>query len=82
MSRTSGTGASVVSLWRHPVKSMMGEELRTADLTERGLLSDRAYALVDSATGEVVSAKNPHCARLCSTTACTWGCMPRLNGAA
>jgi uncharacterized protein len=34
---------SVVSLWRYPVKSMMGEELNGADVTERGLLGDRAY---------------------------------------
>ena len=50
---------SVVSLWRYPVKSMMGEELNAAALTERGLLGDRAYALVDPSNGKVVSAKNP-----------------------
>ena len=38
---------------------MMGEELNAADLTQRGLLGDRAYALVDRSTGKVVSAKNP-----------------------
>ena len=51
--------SSVVSLWRYPVKSMMGEELNTADITQRGLLGDRAYALVDRSNGKVVSAKNP-----------------------
>ena len=50
---------SVVSLWRYPVKSMMGEELNAAEVTERGLLGDRAYALVDSSDGKVASAKNP-----------------------
>ena len=50
---------SVVSLWRYPVKSMMGEELNAAGFTERGLLGDRAYALVDPSNGKVVSAKNP-----------------------
>src|SRR5712691_10872503 len=50
---------SVVSLWRYPVKSMMGEELNAAEVTERGLLGDRAYALVDRADGKVASAKNP-----------------------
>jgi uncharacterized protein len=50
---------SVVALWRYPVKSMMGEELNAADVTEGGLLGDRAYALVDSADGKVTSAKNP-----------------------
>jgi uncharacterized protein YcbX len=50
---------SVVSLWRYPVKSMMGEELNATEVTERGLLGDRAYALVDSSDGKVASAKNP-----------------------
>lgn len=50
---------SVVSLWRFPVKSMMGEEQNAAEVTERGLLGDRAYALIDSSNGKVASAKNP-----------------------
>jgi uncharacterized protein YcbX len=50
---------SIVALWRYPVKSMLGEEFNTAEVTERGLLGDRAYALIDEATGKVVSAKNP-----------------------
>jgi uncharacterized protein len=51
--------SSVVSLWRYPVKSMMGEELNATEVTERGLLGDRAYALVDSSDGKVATAKNP-----------------------
>ena len=50
---------SVVSLWRYPIKSMMGEELNACEVTNRGLLGDRAYALVDPSNGKVVSAKNP-----------------------
>src|SRR5437899_3053962 len=50
---------SVVSLWRYPVKSMMGEELNAAQVTDRGLLGDRAYALLDRSDGKVASAKNP-----------------------
>src|SRR3954451_23154760 len=53
------TLGSVVSLWRYPVKSMLGEELNAAEVTERGLLGDRAYALVDQSDGKVASAKNP-----------------------
>jgi uncharacterized protein len=49
----------VVSLWRYPVKSMMGEELNATEVTERGLLGDRAYALVDSSDEKVATAKNP-----------------------
>src|SRR6266702_4181004 len=50
---------AVVSLWRYPVKSMMGEELNATDVTERGLLGDRAYALVDTSDGKAATAKNP-----------------------
>jgi uncharacterized protein len=50
---------SIVALWRYPVKSMMGEELNATEVTTRGLLGDRAYALVDKADGKVASAKNP-----------------------
>lgn len=56
---TQGSLGSVVSLWRYPVKSMMGEELNAAEFTERGLVGDRAHALIDPATGKVASAKNP-----------------------
>src|SRR6266550_465176 len=51
--------ASVVSLWRYPVKSMMGEELSATEITQQGLLGDRVYALVDSSDGKVATAKNP-----------------------
>lgn len=50
---------SVVGLWRYPVKSMMGEELNAADVTDRGLLGDRQFAVVDATTGMVAGAKNP-----------------------
>jgi uncharacterized protein YcbX len=50
---------SVVALWRYPVKSMLGEELNASAVTQRGMLGDRAYALVDRADGKVASAKNP-----------------------
>lgn len=53
------TVGSAVALWRYPVKSMMGEELNATDVTERGVVGDRAYALVDRSTGKVASAKNP-----------------------
>ena len=59
MAANQGVLGSVVSLWRYPVKSMMGEELNACAVGDRGLLGDRAYALVDSSNGKVVSAKNP-----------------------
>lgn len=55
----TATIGSIASLHRYPVKSMMGEDLNAAYLTERGLFGDRAYALCDAETGKVVSAKNP-----------------------
>jgi uncharacterized protein len=51
--------ATLVSLHRYPVKSMMGEELNAARVTPRGVYGDRAYALCDSETHMIVSAKNP-----------------------
>ena len=59
MKSTQRVLGSIVSLWRYPVKSMMGEELNAAEVTKSGLLGDRAYALVDSSDGKVASAKNP-----------------------
>ena len=50
---------SVGALWRYPVKSMMGEELNACDVTDRGLLGDRQFAVVDRATGKIGGAKNP-----------------------
>lgn len=55
----NGVSASLMTIRRYPVKSMMGEELDQSDVSERGLLGDRAYALVDRSDGKVVSAKNP-----------------------
>jgi uncharacterized protein YcbX len=55
----ASTAGIVASLWRYPVKSMMGEELNASVVTERGLLGDRAFALIDRETGKVVSAKEP-----------------------
>lgn len=51
---------TVVSLWRYPVKSMMGEELNAAHVTDRGLIGDRVCALYDPTNGKIASAKHPH----------------------
>ena len=55
----NATQGSVASLWRYPVKSILGEELTATEITERGVLGDRAYALVDSVDGKAATAKNP-----------------------
>lgn len=60
----AGTGQGttlgrIAEIRRYPVKSMLGETLEAAEVTERGLIGDRAFALIDVETGKVVSAKNP-----------------------
>ena len=57
--RSKAKVGKTVSLWRYPVKSMLGEELNSSQITERGLIGDRVYALIDQETGKVASAKNP-----------------------
>lgn len=51
--------ATVASLHRFPVKSMLGEDLQHCVVDGRGLVGDRAYALLDADDGIVASAKNP-----------------------
>jgi len=50
---------SVTALWRFPVKSMAGERMQAAEVTDRGFVGDRAYACIDAKTGKVLSAKTP-----------------------
>lgn len=50
---------TVLELWRYPVKSMRGERLESAEVGARGIHGDRAYALIDHASGHVASAKRP-----------------------
>lgn len=47
------------ALYRFPVKSLLGERVEEVRLTGRGVLGDRAYALVDAEDGTVASAKHP-----------------------
>ena len=57
---TATVVGTVSDLRRYPVKSMLGEQLERAGLTEQGLEGDRAYALVDDETGKLVSVKRPN----------------------
>jgi uncharacterized protein YcbX len=50
---------SVASLWRYPVKSMLGEQQEALEITPKGVLGDRAYALWDVESERIASAKNP-----------------------
>lgn len=47
----------IASIWRYPVKSMLGERLDHATINHRGLVGDREYALGD-ARGKLGSGKS------------------------
>jgi uncharacterized protein len=49
----------VAALRRFPVKSMLGELVDTASLAASGVQGDRAFAVVDTRSGQVVGAKTP-----------------------
>lgn len=49
---------TVAGLARFPVKSMAGEQLHDVGVSPRGLVGDRAFAIVDVQTGKVASAKS------------------------
>ncbi|WP_447969261.1 MOSC domain-containing protein [Nitrospira sp. M1] len=49
----------IASVWRYPVKSMMGETLSLAQVNERGIFGDRSYAILDRSDGKIATAKNP-----------------------
>lgn len=48
----------VATLWRYPVKSMLGEEIGVVDIDAMGLEGDRRFGVVDTA-GTVATAKRP-----------------------
>lgn len=58
----------VGALWRYPVKSMRGEALSVAAVTQRGVAGDRAWALRECTYGGLVSAR-------------TWPAMLQLRAA-
>jgi uncharacterized protein YcbX len=49
--------ATVTQIRRYPVKSMAGEVLDTVELTQQGLVGDRAWAVRDDVRGQIVGAK-------------------------
>ncbi|MEU9133002.1 MOSC N-terminal beta barrel domain-containing protein [Kitasatospora sp. NPDC048540] len=72
---------TVRSLHRYPVKSMLGEEIPEALVTDRGLHGDRTLALLDTATGRIASAKQPRrWQRLLAHSAVHTGAGVRIHG--
>ncbi len=45
------------SIWTYPVKTMIGNEVPTADLDEVGVVGDRVWGVRDLATGAVANAR-------------------------
>lgn len=62
---------SVAALSRFPVKSMLGEQLDSVELTDRGLIGDRAWAVLDRSDGKIASGKHPR----------KWGRLVELGAA-
>lgn len=50
---------TVAALYRFPVKSMLGERLHHVELSDRGVVGDRAYAVVDLEDGRIATGKHP-----------------------
>ncbi|MDA0230224.1 MAG: MOSC domain-containing protein [Proteobacteria bacterium] len=71
MTSQSNAVGTIQNIWRYAVKSMGGEELGEALVTEGGLLGDRGYAVIDQANGKVGSAKMPK----------KWGSLLTLSSA-
>ncbi len=47
----------ILELWRYPIKSVGGERLATAEVSELGLDGDRSWGLVDNQTTMVLTAR-------------------------
>ena len=45
------------ALWRYPVKSLQGEELREAVLEDNGLRGDRCWGIRDETTGRILTGR-------------------------
>jgi uncharacterized protein YcbX len=47
----------VLELWRHPVKSFQGERLEAAEFVDNGMAGDRAWGVLDTGTGKVLTGR-------------------------
>ncbi|MXZ86078.1 MAG: MOSC domain-containing protein [Acidimicrobiia bacterium] len=53
------TTYSITELWRYPVKSMGGERVESLELRTSAVVGDRQWAVRNSETGKIASAKRP-----------------------
>lgn len=53
------SGYEITELWRYPVKSMGGESLDRVDVGPGGVEGDRRWALRNTETNKIISAKRP-----------------------
>jgi uncharacterized protein len=49
--------AQLIEIWRHPVKSLRGEQLSTAVVERDGMHGDRCWGIRDHATGRILTGR-------------------------
>jgi uncharacterized protein YcbX len=47
----------LAAIWRHPVKSLQGEQLSNAEVDNDGVRSDRCWGIRDERTGQILTAR-------------------------
>lgn len=47
----------ITQIWRYPVKSMGGQRMAAADITDLGVEGDRSWGIVDNDTGNVLTGR-------------------------
>ena len=47
----------VTQIWRYPVKSVCGQQMAAADITDLGVEGDRSWGIVDNETGNVLTGR-------------------------
>ncbi len=47
----------LAAIWRHPVKSLQGEQLSNAEVDSNGVRGDRCWGIRDERTGKILTAR-------------------------
>ncbi|MGZ4703436.1 MAG: MOSC domain-containing protein [Acidimicrobiales bacterium] len=56
-SSSTSTTMRVAEIWRHPVKSLQGEQLTSAGIESDGLRGDRRWGVLDEETGRILTGR-------------------------